>query len=307
MKNRTKIMAFICLLTILLSLLVGCGYDGYAGEHKAAYTLFCTQVPDTRGVRDATIGLDDPQILLLETDSFGRGLYLYIESTGEEISLGIVQRSDGERVYFYPEESTLSFQVPYHWYDLYDHELSDEELKALLGEVCEPEMIDALKALNDWSSPVDEEKLDSAEIRTPVFEYRWSDRTDSVNLTEDEWLSALIPLIIEQGVALEQLPNGEYDNVYFDRAAYMATDAYGRRLYYVQIYYYIYPEITDADIPNVQYFKYILETVAIINPDALYDPETFAVELYEKVNYQDQIREHKIANGWNTPIEEVQK
>lgn len=305
MNHTIKITAFICLLAIILSLLLGCGYGGYGGEHKAAYTLFCTQVPDTRGVRDSTLGLDDPLLILLETDSFGRGLYLYLEETAETVSVGIVQRQEDGRVYFYPEESTVTLRVPDRWFDLYNKDLSESELRALLGDTFDSEVLDALKARNAWDAPIDESRLDSAEIQTPALEARWSDRTDSVNLTDDEWLEALVQLAIRHGAPLEKLPDGRYDKVYFDHATYMATDAYGRRLYYAQIYYYVYPEVTDIDSINLPYFRYKVETVAIINPDGSYDPETFAVELHDKVDYQDQIREHKNTHGWNTPIEEV--
>ena len=85
---------------------------------------------------------------------------------------------------------------------------------------------------------------------------------------------------------------------YFSHENYMATDDYGRRLYYVEAYYTIY--FTDSK--DINYITYYLEMIAIINPDGSYNPDTFMTELKDKTNYQEQIKELKLANGWNHPL-----
>ena len=131
MKRYAKLIAFICLAAMLTSFFVGCGYLGYRGEHVAAYTLVYSQVPDILGAR-AVVSMHDPQILLLESDSYGRGLYLYYEDCDEMLTVAIVQKQTDERVYYYPEESTLSFAMPDSMYDIDNPALSEDKLKSLL-------------------------------------------------------------------------------------------------------------------------------------------------------------------------------
>ena len=86
---------------------------------------------------------------------------------------------------------------------------------------------------------------------------------------------------------------------YFGHSLWMATDDYGRRLYYVEGDYYYYPN----DNKQINYIQYYWQMVAILNPDGSFNSETFMVELEDKANYQDQIRDLKIANNWNKPFD----
>ena len=295
MKLLKRIIALISLLAIAIATLSGCGYRGYDGDYEGAYTLVCSQVPDMLGARE-DVWLDDVQILLLETDSYGRGLYIYYESSEGPLSVAIVQKESDGRVYFYPEESTLSFKTPDRIFDLYNKELPEAELKSLFSELCDDKTLNDFKTGNDWNSPINEGKLDNAEINTPPLIYRWSYRTDTVNLWQEEWLDAMVKVAEKNG---HLISTAEEDDIYFDHASWMATDSYGRRLYYVEGYYYLY----DEDDVNLVYRRYFIETVAIINPDGSFDSDTFMVELVDKTNYQEQIRELKEMNGWNKSLE----
>ena len=298
MRRYVRILALISLVAILISSFSGCGYRGYRGKFKGAYTMLCAQVPDTLGARPVLFMLRDPQILRIDTDSYGRGLSIYLEDTEGPLCVGIVQREDVVEVYYYPEKSTLTFKTPHCIYDSANAALDVSDLEELFYELCSPETLEGLKAVNDWGLPINEEKLESEKIDPKGIQYRWSTRIDSVNLWDYEWLEAVLELARQTGHPItDEIVD---DHAYFDHASYMATDDYGRRLYYVECYYYVYPEDTTS---NVIYTRYYLEMVAILNPDGSYDADTFMVELADKTDYHGQISDLKIDNGWNTPYE----
>lgn len=302
MKRYLRLIALLCLVALLSSAFVSCGYLGYRGEHKGAYTLAYSQVPDVLGAR-AVVGLHDPQILLLESDSFGRCLYLYYEDCDELLTAEIVQKETEERVYFYPEESTLSFAMPDHLYDIDNPKLSEERLKELLAEFCTDEAMENFKAQNDWNLPINEAKLDDAEIASPKLAYRWSHRGDvmGVGTYTDKWRAEMIDVAIKNG---HNITEENVDSVYIPYASWMATDDYGRNLYYVDGYYYVDGDSEDV---HVTYRRYYLEMVAITEPDGSFNSDTFMMELTDKANYQSTIKELKEINGWNQPLEEVAK
>ena len=94
-----RVVAIMCIAAISAAMLSGCGYPGYRGENADAYTLICNQVPDIMGARRVLLTLRDPQIIAVERDGEGRLLFLYLEDRDEMVSCGIVQKSDGEKVF----------------------------------------------------------------------------------------------------------------------------------------------------------------------------------------------------------------
>lgn len=297
MNRFIKRLVIMCIALVLVMTVTGCAYRGYRGDYAGAYTLIYSQVPDTRGAWGSGPRFVDPQIILLETDDQDRALYLYLEDTSGLLSIGIVQKETSESVYFYPEKSTRSFRVPDRIYDTYDKMLTAEETKGLLDELCPDDILEAFKADNDWNSPMDESKLDRAEIKAPKLAVPWVYRTDEVNLSDDQWKVGIFAVARKNGY---EITEEDEQRGYFSHANWMATDDYGRRLYYVEGYYYVYSE---EDEPIQYNTTYLLEMVAIIYPDGTFDPESFMVELEDKANYQEQIRELKLANGWDQPIE----
>jgi len=299
MKSLIKIFALICLIALLVCGLCGCrSYNGYTGDYPGAYTLAYTQVPNVLGATRKTTRFRDPQILLLEFDSFGRGLYVYFESTDKPLSVLVVQKENEERVWFYPEKSTISFKTPDSVYDLWDKKLSDERLMELYRELCSENDLANLKEINDWNKPLNEALFDSAEITRPKLTGPWSFRKDSVNLNDDVWKEEIFSIALKNG---HKIPD-DYRSGYLGTNVYenwMATDAYGRRLYYVECSYDVYNEDPAS---NVSRTEYRLEMIAILMPDESYNKDTFMVELQDKTSYQEQMRELKAANGWNTPL-----
>ena len=305
MKKQTKVK--ICMLTatvcLLLLIVCSCSYSGYKGEYPGAYTLVYTQVPDTRGARFLGPNYDDPQILLLETDSIGRALYLYLEDTEGPLSLVIVQKESEDTVYFYPEDSAISFRTPDRIYDLYDKKLPDSELLSLYNELCSSEELSAFKELNDWDKPIDESRLDSAAITRPGIDNPWSYRKGKVITPFFNWRDLMLDLAVKNGHNVpEGFLNGNDGMNIYDN--YMATDKYGRELHYIESDYYVYSE--EGVYPE-SYTSYYLEMLAIINPDGSYDPDSFMIELSDKCNPDDEIRELKERCGWNQPFGEVGK
>lgn len=292
MKRLLRIIVFLWVAVVLMTS-AGCAYGGYRGDYAGAYTLMCSQVPDMLGARSVGFSLLDPQILVLERDDFGRTLYMYLEDTDGFLSIGIVQKEEEGKVFFYPEWSTLSFVMPDRYYDISNFAISENTLLSLIGELCPANEMDAFKEANDWGLPLNESKLDSAEITLPKIAVRWEHRKDSVNLSQQKWEKQIVSVAHKNGHVFDA-----DEAFYFEHATYMATDDYGRRLYYVEGYYYIYPE----NDPHIWYVKHLLEMIAIINPDGTFDSEIFMVELTDKANYQEQIRDLKIDNGWDQPL-----
>lgn len=299
MKRLVQIISFICTLMLFVVTVAGCGYSGYRGKYKGAYTLIYSQVPDMYGASMDGAFMRNPQLFPLESDGYGRTMYLYMESTDGFLSAGIVQKETDDTVYFYPEQSTISFRLPDNVYDLYNKEISEDRLTALFYELCPVESLEAFKADNDWNTAIVEEKLDSAPIDAPTIAVRWGSRKDSVNLLNSEWEEQVFALAEKNG---HQFSKERTDSKYFSHVNWMATDNYGRRLYYVEGYYYLYGD-ENVDNPHCNYTRYYLEMVAIINPDKTFLTGTFMVELTDKANYQEQIKALKLANGWDTPLQ----
>ena len=297
MKRFCKAVISLFLLSVFGFSLFGCRYKGYEGEYPGAYTLICSQVPDTLGARVILQSLYDPQILPLESDSFGRSLYLYLEDTDGLLSLCIVQKENSERVYFYPEKSTISVKMPPHYYDIDNTKLSKKELKSLVSEMFPAESIEKFKIRNDWNKPINDSLLDSAEMISPKLESKWDGRPDTVNLSDETWLFHMLATAEREGHDFSRV---EEDDKHFSEAIWMATDDYGRRLYYVEGCYYL---DGSEDEPQIRYREKYLEMIAIINPDGSFDPDSFMAELYDKADYQGQISELKEKCGWDQPIE----
>ena len=300
MKHYLKLVAAVCLVAIMITALGSCGYIGYHGKHKGAYTLVYSQVPDILGAREV-VALHDPQILLLEKDSFDRGLYLYYEDSDGMLTAAIVQRETKAFVYYYPEESTLSFAMPDSMYDIDNPELSEEKLKSLFDEFCTDEALTQFKAQNDWDLSINEQKLEKAPITSPKLIYRWSHRGDgiTVNLQESDWSEVMTEVAIQNG---HEITDDNKYTVYLSYVSWMADDDYGRSLYYVDGSYYVYG---DKEDDNISHRCYYLEMVAITDPDGSFDPDTFMMELTDKANYQSVIKELKQLHGWNETLEEV--
>lgn len=298
-KTKTiKTLILTSILCLILFTLCACAYSGYEGDHAGAYTLTYTQVPGTKGATRDWFVFRDPQILLLETDSEGRGLYLYYESCESPLSLVIVQRESEDRVYFYPEDSAISFRTPDQIYEIFDEKKTNGELISLREELCSDEALAKFKEENDWNKPIDESRLDSAAITRPGIATYWTDRTGKVITPFLEWRDLMLGLAVKNGHNVpEYYLNGHYGMNIYD--IYMATDAYGRELHYVESDYNIYTE--DGVYPE-GYTSYYLQMLAIINPDGSFDCESFMIELSDICDPDEEMRILKERCGWNQPL-----
>ena len=165
-----------------------------------------------------------------------------------------------------------------------------------MSETFPTESIEELKLQNDWNKPINDALFDSAEMLSPKINSKWDGRPDTVNLSDDTWLLHMLA-IAENGD--HDFSHVREDDKYFSEAIWMANDDYGRRLYYLEGYYYIYGSENE---PQIECIEKYLEMIAIINPDGSFDPECFMAELYDKANYQGQIAELKTKCGWDQPI-----
>lgn len=304
MKNGImKLCALLIILCTASMLLCGCSYSGYKSKYAGAYTLTYSQIPGTRGASQVLFAFRDPQIILLERDSQGRGLYLYLEDTEGPLSAVIVQGEHENKVFFYPEKCYISLKTPDRIFDSFNKSLSDEALTELFYELCPEGKLDELKEKNDWNKPIDETKLESAKITKPRIANTWSYRTGKVITPFFEWRDLILAVAVENGhnVPESYLEGNSGMNIY---DSYMATDKYGRELHYIETDYNVYSD--DGVYPSY-YTTYYLQMVAIINPDGSFDPDSFMIELESIYDPADQINELKERCGWNMPYEEVDR
>ena len=151
---------FCCFLATLCALLmVGCSYE-YEGKHADLYSMACKNLIAINGYIPQGEYTDDPLIYELEKDEYGRVLFSYQEF-GSVVHLLIMQKSENNLVYYYPEDCYLSFRTEL---SKYLGDFTQQDLMQILQTHLTEEDRTAFKALNDWNEPLQEEKCDSTPI-----------------------------------------------------------------------------------------------------------------------------------------------
>ena len=121
-----------CKLGILLSFIVflaACSQSEFefTGEHPELFSVALSSILGAQGNAPGPVGGPlQPTIHFLEEDDYGRILFSYSEGNFiSSSSLVIMQRTEGNYVYFYPHYNFISSSVEYNW------EFTDEDIEAL--------------------------------------------------------------------------------------------------------------------------------------------------------------------------------
>ena len=313
-KDKKKLLpVFLVLITVFLSLFSGCSFNGYKGKYRAAYIAAINCIPNTRGYWCGEGGpfFKDPVIYPIEKDEYGRTMYVYFESHWsdftEPLHVLILQKEEGDTAYYYPEDCFLSKILPYE--EIKGNEYTSAKIQERLQAAFTNEELTAFKTLNDWNTPLQEEKCDSASFRI-ITEHVWlqNGRHGNISYTNIRWNEVIRQKAIENGHVLSYQLRPDYvDNVDVEFKVYwMSTDKYGRELYFIDAYYWHWD---DYDIPprysedeGYSSIVYYLYMIAILQPDGSYNGLDCIVELDDISTPQAQMKALKASNGWNTPL-----
>ena len=175
--------------------------------------------------------------------------------------------------------------------------LSTSKMKLVFNALCPEAKLQEFKELNDWGLAFQEDKLESANIKKQALSVVKNYRSGKVKISINTWEKYMKSVGVKNGHNFDS--HFEVNDSFYTVANWMATDKYGRELYYLEGYYYTYG---DGTVPHLSYVRTYLEMVAIVNPDKTFNSETFMVELTDKYNCQAQLKALKEVNNWNKPL-----
>jgi len=137
--KKWKIKSRLALLLSFTLFLTGCGRFEYRGDYLELYSVAIHSILGQEGYRiQGGPFRQPPRIRILEEDNYGRVLFSYTESGEREhaislYNLVIMQKVEGDYVYFYPHYNFISRDVGGSFTDA---------------------AIDALKEANSWNQPL---------------------------------------------------------------------------------------------------------------------------------------------------------
>lgn len=149
-----KIVLLMLLQIFILTILTGCGYNGYSGDRSDLYTVAINSVLWNNGHSFSADKYTDPQIEIIDTDMYGRILFTYYEryyaGAGFSFSALIICQSSNENEVFYYEDV--------------NYIVKEQELYAQNVVQFEDEEIEQLKVANDWNQEINFDKCIEKEI-----------------------------------------------------------------------------------------------------------------------------------------------
>lgn len=268
-----KILA-ISLLFVMLILLTGCIYR-YRGEHNDLYSVAINNIFGANGYRTNGEAVYDPYIEILETDDYGRILFLYDEGYRNQFgtALLIMQKRENDCVYYYQDICYIPLIFPDDAY---------KEDKFSYQNYYSEKQITALKDLNDWNKPLNFDKCTSS-----VMAERKS-KEGKLDLQEKDFEKAISTYAKKNGY------KGD-DNLY-RYSIYCNTDKYGREIYYV---YGIGRDVKGEGVSPNSVQKYY-DFALIFNPDKSCPIDNIC-EITDLNEYYKEVTALKENCGWNTP------
>jgi len=217
----------------------------------------------------------DTKYIVIEEDDFGRKMYLFVGKTwatvdyvqdNEEkvLSILIQQKTDNEFVYYYDD---FCFIV-----EKFDNSINwnvDDQyfLNVTYSEIANEE-IERLMANNDWNKPINEEKC----IKKPILDINYKTKASMVKKHKRQEVFELM-CEYEKPFHVE----------YFLR--YLTSDDYNRHIYFFRT--------------SNENFYYTNSYVLMFFPDNTYVIQ----EIFDIWNYQEELRNFKYNNSWNSPID----
>ena len=273
-KITSILLAVVIILTLLLT--TSCAYE-YDGEHADLLSVALANLPGISGCSPAGEIIYDPVILVLETDSDGRTLFYYYEDNKVYWHILIAQKSDGEKVYYYPDDCYLSLPLS----EEYKFSYEDEERKNMVYECISEEELSAFKALNDWGMPINEEKCESTEIITKKSEGENNPGEAKLEDYAEEYYERVGRYIHPKNNDLARF------------SSYITRDSYGRELYRITSWVEDY----GAKTKTMTYYHLLM----VIMPDGSCDTSTIIL-VENPFECRDAVKEIKQNNNWNTPL-----
>jgi hypothetical protein len=230
-----------------------CFYDvnEWKDDHPELFTL---AVHSLLGVQ----GNEDDTLVVMQTDAYGRILFSYetqLTWTSENGTFGllIAQKTENDQVYFYPDICFIQTnQIEY---------IIDTE-------------IEALKSVNDWGNPLQEEKMDWLQVARLKETSSLAKAGTIINNAYQEY-------VMEEG--MDEAPQWQLQTM----------DHEGRGLYVVF-------ELSYND--EMEMLQYGRQYFFIISPDGSFDSESFYMEITDQTHFQTALSVLKTTNGWNTPL-----
>lgn len=272
-----KIIAMLFIFIVLFSL-VGC--YRYRGEHKDFYSVAINNIFGADGNQSNGEAVFDPDIEIIETDSYGRVLFFYDEGYRSEYGTAIVimQKSENDFVYYYQDicYTPAILTKDDYWRN------GDEGIS--YKDVFSEKEIEALKQANDWNKPLDMEKC----TKSPIEDNK--DHKGTLGIKEKDFDKPIADYVTAGGYK-----GKDTDSIY--RFSILCnTDKYGRELYYV---YGIGSDVKGEGVSpdsEHQYFEFAI----IFNPDKSC-PSGNVYEILDPSGYYDDLLEFKKNCGWDTP------
>jgi len=244
----------------------------YTGDYPELYSVAISSILGARGyeiIEGAWRGgAGQPHVSILETDDFGRVLFLYGEnefirrtadggfrSANKNVYI-IVQRVGGDYVYFYPH---------------YNFTIRRQEVNSAIANyfddipVLSTDDLDTLKEANSWNQELSD---DSAFERVRIVRQK-----EGGPLSNRELANAYS--VIFPDVEAGRSTVASWMN-------YLRTDRYGRSVYST-------------------WGTGMVFVAIVFQPDHSFNVETGTLEITDEINYQTELRLLMEANGWNMP------
>lgn len=273
MKNMTRVLALLMVLALVTVSLCGCWVNTtYTGPYPELCSVAWANLGMVYGYVPAGEIVYEPDLEVLETDSYGRVLFSYSEkeyydSDTEGLYLLIMQAKTDNEALYYPEDCYRFIVTEVNAEPIYD-----------------TETIMQLKELNDWERPLDESRCDS----TPIVNKKPEGKIK--NGKSDAFLEGVTERYYER-VGRYVNPR----NISFVRTSrFVVSDDYGRELYFV------FARLTDYEDKREIYYSHTLAIVMM--PDGTCDEST-VILLENPYASQSDIKLIKQMNSWNQPIE----
>ena len=281
--KRIQTLLLSCLLLILTLLQTGCMYMGYKGDKPELYSVAWANLIHADGCwQDGCERLGDAVVYVLEEDSQGRVLFTYFEGCAAPMNLLIMQKKADGKAYYYPEDCYVSFKVSNEAYVGWRCNIpTQEEMKDIIATDFTEEGINALKTLNDWEKPIDENKCETTSIVHKKTSGRLKSRAGIFTTILKEYYQYKNTQLHPKNVA----------PLWYSQ--FIMKDSYGREMYLV---FSRIKEYTDKTEVCYQY-PYLV----VIQKNKTYDVSTMAL-VEDMQNPQAIVKQIKTANNWNKSI-----
>ncbi len=299
MRHSLKILLAVLVLLSTVFSMTSCFYLGLTAKNTDLLSVTRASVLGTNGYIFYGIFYLNPLIYIIEEDSYGRVLYGYIENPTTPIIISIMQCSDDEYAYFYPDVSYFLTEYSNDYFDdLTVRGPTEKAFLSALDSFCDEAQLESLKKDNDWELPQNPEKYEKTVIKQARTAMGSFDRLSGKHMFDFEFENVYAEILRAEGYPVYDLEHPspdmhEYTNIHLARYQYCYSDKYGRELYYLDGKLYHYTELNR--------YEYTLAFAMIVNPDSTYDIESCYVEIPDRLDFREALIHLKENNNWNMP------